>query len=167
MLFSEFFEMHGDRLYSDDNAIMGGIANFQGIPVTVIAQVKGRNLDENKRTNFSMPHPEGYRKALRLAKQAEKFHRPIICFIDTPGVITSYSIHYTKLYEKSCTFNIGSILSTTVIVVCLVTSFPDSSLKVTSILTGVPTFELLKDDLLRVVSAIVQLSLAEVRNNFV
>jgi len=85
LLFTEFFEMHGDRLFGDDNAIMGGVANFQGIPVTVIAQVKGRNLDENKRTNFSMPHPEGYRKALRLAKQAEKFHRPIICFIDTPG----------------------------------------------------------------------------------
>ncbi len=85
MIFSEFFEMHGDRLFGDDSAIMGGVALFQGIPVTVIAQVKGRNLDENKKTNFSMPHPEGYRKALRLAKQAEKFHRPIICFIDTPG----------------------------------------------------------------------------------
>ena len=85
LLFTEFFEMHGDRLYGDDCAIMGGVANFQGIPVTVIAQVKGRNLDENKKTNFSMPHPEGYRKALRIAKQAEKFHRPIICFIDTPG----------------------------------------------------------------------------------
>jgi len=85
LIFSEFYEMHGDRLFGDDNAIMGGVANFQGIPVTIIAQVKGRNLDENKKSNFSMPHPEGYRKALRLAKQAEKFHRPIICFIDTPG----------------------------------------------------------------------------------
>ncbi len=85
LLFSDFFEIHGDRLFGDDAAIMGGVASFRGIPVTVIAQVKGRNLDENKKTNFSMPHPEGYRKALRLAKQAEKFHRPIICFIDTPG----------------------------------------------------------------------------------
>ena len=85
MLFDDFFEMHGDRLFGEDAAIMGGVASFRGVPVTVLAQVKGRNLDENKKTNFSMPHPEGYRKALRLAKQAEKFHRPIICFIDTPG----------------------------------------------------------------------------------
>ncbi|MEG0570058.1 MAG: acetyl-CoA carboxylase carboxyl transferase subunit alpha, partial [Oscillospiraceae bacterium] len=66
LLFDEFCEMHGDRLYGDDNAIIGGIANFRGIPVTVIAQVKGRNIDENKKSNFAMPHPEGYRKALRL-----------------------------------------------------------------------------------------------------
>ncbi len=85
LIFSEFFEMHGDRLYGDDNAIIGGVASLCGAPVTVIAQVKGRDLEENKRTNFSMPHPEGYRKALRLAKQAEKFKRPVICLIDTPG----------------------------------------------------------------------------------
>ncbi|MEG1996559.1 MAG: acetyl-CoA carboxylase carboxyltransferase subunit alpha [Oscillospiraceae bacterium] len=85
LLFDEFCEMHGDRLYGDDNAIIGGIANFRGIPVTVIAQVKGRNIDENKKSNFAMPHPEGYRKALRLAKQAQKFSRPIVCFVDTPG----------------------------------------------------------------------------------
>lgn len=84
-IFSEFYEMHGDRLYGDDKAIMGGIARLDGRPVTVIAQVKGRDINENKNCNFAMPHPEGYRKALRLAKQAEKFHRPIICFIDTPG----------------------------------------------------------------------------------
>ncbi len=85
LLFDEFCEMHGDRLYGDDAAIIGGVANFRGIAVTVIAQVKGRNIDENKKSNFAMPHPEGYRKALRLAKQAEKFNRPIVCFIDTPG----------------------------------------------------------------------------------
>jgi len=85
LLFDEFCEMHGDRLYGDDAAIMGGVANFRGIPVTVIAQIKGRNIEENKKANFAMPHPEGYRKALRLAKQAEKFNRPIICFVDTPG----------------------------------------------------------------------------------
>ena len=84
-IFSEFYEMHGDRLYGDDKAIMGGIARLDGRPVTVLAQVKGRDINENKSCNFAMPHPEGYRKALRLAKQAEKFHRPIICFIDTPG----------------------------------------------------------------------------------
>ncbi|MBQ8902937.1 MAG: acetyl-CoA carboxylase carboxyltransferase subunit alpha [Oscillospiraceae bacterium] len=85
VIFKDFIEMHGDRHYGDDNAIVGGIAELNGIPVTVIAQVKGRNLDENKKSNFSMPHPEGYRKALRLVKQAEKFHRPVICLVDTPG----------------------------------------------------------------------------------
>ncbi len=85
VIFKDFMEMHGDRHYGDDNAIVGGIAELDGIPVTVIAQVKGRNLDENKKSNFSMPHPEGYRKALRLVKQAEKFHRPVICLVDTPG----------------------------------------------------------------------------------
>lgn len=85
LIFTDFYEMHGDRLYGDDKAIMGGIARLDGRPVTIIAQVKGRDLNENKACNFAMPHPEGYRKALRLARQAEKFHRPVICFIDTPG----------------------------------------------------------------------------------
>lgn len=85
VIFSDFLEMHGDRHYGDDAAIIGGIANLGNTPVTVIAQVKGRNLDENKKSNFSMPHPEGYRKALRLVKQAEKFHRPVVCLVDTPG----------------------------------------------------------------------------------
>ena len=84
-LFDGFVEFHGDRLYGDDPAIIGGVAWYRGTPVTVIGQVKGRNLEENKRANFAMPHPEGYRKALRLARQAEKFHRPVVCFIDTPG----------------------------------------------------------------------------------
>ncbi|MBQ9382999.1 MAG: acetyl-CoA carboxylase carboxyltransferase subunit alpha [Ruminiclostridium sp.] len=84
-LFGNFLELHGDRHYGDDAAIIGGVGTFVGKPVTVIAQVKGRDLEENKRSNFSMPHPEGYRKALRLAKQAEKFHRPVICLVDTPG----------------------------------------------------------------------------------
>lgn len=84
-IFKDFYELHGDRLYGDDHAIIGGIGSFKGIPVTIIAEVKGRNIEENKDSNFAMPHPEGYRKALRLAKQAEKFHRPVIFFIDTPG----------------------------------------------------------------------------------
>lgn len=84
-IFKDFYELHGDRFCGDDHAIYGGIGSFKGIPVTVIAQVKGRNLEENKDTNFAMPHPEGYRKALRLAQQAEKFHRPVIFLIDTPG----------------------------------------------------------------------------------
>ncbi|MDE5947048.1 MAG: acetyl-CoA carboxylase carboxyltransferase subunit alpha [Oscillospiraceae bacterium] len=85
LIFTDFYEMHGDRHYGDDGAIMGGIGRLNNIPVTIIAQVKGRDINENKNCNFAMPHPEGYRKALRLAKQAEKFHRPVICFIDTPG----------------------------------------------------------------------------------
>jgi acetyl-CoA carboxylase carboxyl transferase subunit alpha len=85
LVFDEFYEMHGDRYFGDDPAIIGGIGVLDGQPVTVIGQVKGRDLNENKKTNFSMPQPEGYRKALRLMQQAEKFHRPVICFIDTPG----------------------------------------------------------------------------------
>ena len=84
-IFDNFLELHGDRCFAEDRAIVGGIAFFGSIPVTVIAQQKGRNTKENIVRNFSMPHPEGYRKALRLMKQAEKFKRPIICFIDTPG----------------------------------------------------------------------------------
>lgn len=84
-LFSDFTELHGDRYFGDDPAIVGGIARFHGMPVTVIAQEKGRNTRENVLRNFAMPSPEGYRKILRLMKQAEKFHRPVICFVDTPG----------------------------------------------------------------------------------
>ncbi len=84
-IFTNFYELHGDRSFGDDGALIGGIGRLNGTPVTVLAQVKGRNLEENKAANFAMMHPEGYRKALRLAHQAEKFHRPVICFIDTPG----------------------------------------------------------------------------------
>lgn len=84
-LFTDFFEMKGDRLGKEDASILGGIAMFQGFPVTVIGHRKGRNLEENMKYNFGMPGPEGYRKALRLMKQAEKFNRPVITFIDTPG----------------------------------------------------------------------------------
>lgn len=84
-LFDEFVEFHGDRYFGDDHAICGGIALFHGQPVTVIAQMKGKNTQENMERNFGMPMPEGYRKSLRLMKQAEKFHRPVICFVDTPG----------------------------------------------------------------------------------
>ena len=84
-LFTNFQEFHGDRLYGDDSAIIGGIAYFGDRAVTVIAQEKGRSTRENIQRNFAMPKPDGYRKALRLMKQAEKFHRPVICFVDTPG----------------------------------------------------------------------------------
>ncbi len=84
-LFTDFMEFHGDRYFKDDHAIVGGIAYFHGMPVTVIAQAKGKTTKENLDRNFSMPSPDGYRKALRLMKQAEKFGRPVICFVDTPG----------------------------------------------------------------------------------
>lgn len=85
LLFDDFFELAGDRYFGDDKALLAGLATFEGIPVTVLAQSKGRNLEENMVRNFGMLNPEGYRKALRLAKQAEKFERPIITIIDTAG----------------------------------------------------------------------------------
>nr|WP_268760470.1 acetyl-CoA carboxylase carboxyltransferase subunit alpha [Gottschalkia purinilytica] len=80
-----FIEFHGDRLYADDSSIVGGIGILEGVPVTVIGHQKGKDTKENIKRNFGMPHPEGYRKALRLMKQAEKFKRPIVTFIDTAG----------------------------------------------------------------------------------
>ena len=84
-IFTEFMEMHGDRHFADDGAIVGGLARLRGKPVTVIAIEKGHTAKERTKRNFGAPHPEGYRKALRLMKQAEKFGRPIICFVDTSG----------------------------------------------------------------------------------
>lgn len=84
-IFEDFIELHGDRQFGDDAAIVSGIASLNGVPVTIIGHQRGRDTKENVRRNFGMPHPEGYRKALRLMKQAEKFNRPIICFIDTKG----------------------------------------------------------------------------------
>ena len=84
-LFDEFIEFHGDRYFKDDGAIVGGVAMFHGMPVTVIGQQKGKNTKDNIIRNFGMPSPDGYRKALRLMKQAETFNRPVICFVDTPG----------------------------------------------------------------------------------
>lgn len=84
-IFTNFIELHGDRNFGDDKSIIGGIALINGMPVTVIGEQKGKNIKENMERNFGMPNPEGYRKALRLMKQAEKFNRPIITFVDTPG----------------------------------------------------------------------------------
>lgn len=81
----DFIEFHGDRLFGDDQSIIGGIGSIDGIVFTIIAQQKGSSVEENISRNFGMPHPEGYRKALRLMKQAEKFNRPILTLIDTPG----------------------------------------------------------------------------------
>lgn len=85
LLFDDFIELHGDRYYRDDPAVIGGIAHFHGMPVTVLAQEKGQGTKESIARNFGMVSPDGYRKSLRLMKQAEKFNRPIICFVDTPG----------------------------------------------------------------------------------
>ena len=84
-IFDDFIELHGDRRFSDDPAIVGGIACLNGEPVTVIAMEKGGDMKDKVRRNFGSPNPEGYRKALRLMKQAEKFHRPVVCFVDTSG----------------------------------------------------------------------------------
>lgn len=84
-LFTDFFEQKGDHLYDEDRSIYGGIARYNGIPVTVIGHRKGHSVEDNIKYNFGMPRPEGYRKALRLMEQAEKFRRPILTFVDTPG----------------------------------------------------------------------------------
>ena len=84
-ILTDFIELHGDRRFADDGAIVGGIALLEGEPVTVIGIEKGRNTKERMQHSFGSPNPEGYRKALRLMKQAEKFHRPVICFVDTSG----------------------------------------------------------------------------------
>ena len=84
-IFTDFIELHGDRAYADDAAIVGGVARLDGGPVTVIAIEKGHGIKDRMKRNFGAPHPEGYRKALRLMKQAEKFKRPVVCFIDTSG----------------------------------------------------------------------------------
>lgn len=84
-IFTDFIELHGDRRFADDPAVVGGVARLNGIPVTVIAIEKGGDTKDKVYRNFGAPNPEGYRKALRLMKQAEKFHRPVICFVDTSG----------------------------------------------------------------------------------
>lgn len=83
--FTDFLELHGDRAFADDSAIVGGVALLYGMPVTVIGIEKGRTAKERVHRNFGAPNPEGYRKALRLMRQAEKFHRPVVCFVDTSG----------------------------------------------------------------------------------
>lgn len=84
-MIDSFIELHGDRRFSDDGAIMAGIGYISGMPVTVIAMERGDSIEDRMRRNFGCPSPEGYRKALRLMKEAEKFHRPVLCFINSPG----------------------------------------------------------------------------------
>jgi acetyl-CoA carboxylase carboxyl transferase subunit alpha len=118
-LFTDFIELHGDRLFGDDEAIVGGIAFYKDIPVTVIGHQRGKDTKENLRRNFGMPHPEGYRKALRLMKQAEKFNRPIICFIDTKGAYPGKAAE-ERGQSEAIARNLVEMAGLTVPVVCIV-----------------------------------------------
>ncbi|GAE34118.1 acetyl-CoA carboxylase carboxyl transferase subunit alpha [Halalkalibacter akibai] len=118
-LFTDFLEMHGDRFYGDDAAIVGGIAKYKGRSVTVIGHQRGKDTKENIRRNFGMPHPEGYRKALRLMKQAEKFNRPIICFIDTKGAYPGKAAE-ERGQSEAIAKNLLEMAGLTVPVVCIV-----------------------------------------------
>lgn len=118
-LFDGFFECHGDRTFGDDEAIVGGIAKFKGLPVTVIGHQRGKDTKENIRRNFGMPHPEGYRKAMRLMKQAEKFNRPIICFIDTKGAYPGKAAE-ERGQSEAIARNLFEMASLTVPVICIV-----------------------------------------------
>ena len=119
-LFTDFFECRGDRLCKDDGSIVGGVALFHGMPVTVIGHKKGRTLPENLACNFGMPGPEGYRKALRLMKQAEKFGRPIITFIDTPGAYPGKEAE-ERGQAEAIARNLAQMSSLTVPIISIVT----------------------------------------------
>ncbi|BDG37087.1 acetyl-CoA carboxylase carboxyl transferase subunit alpha [Saccharococcus caldoxylosilyticus] len=118
-LFTHFLECHGDRCFGDDEAIVGGIAKYDGLPVTVIGHQRGKDTKENIRRNFGMPHPEGYRKALRLMKQAEKFQRPIICFIDTKGAYPGKAAE-ERGQSEAIARNLFEMSGLTVPIVCIV-----------------------------------------------
>lgn len=119
LLFENFIELHGDRLFGDDKAIVGGIAKFQGKPVTIIGQQRGRDTKENILRNFGMPYPEGYRKALRLMKQAEKFKRPIITFIDTKGAFPGKEAE-ERGQSRAIAENIYEMSNLKVPIICIV-----------------------------------------------
>ncbi|WP_188453426.1 acetyl-CoA carboxylase carboxyl transferase subunit alpha [Virgibacillus oceani] len=118
-LFTSFIEFHGDRLYGDDEAIVSGIAYYKGTPVTVIGHQRGKDTKENIRRNFGMPHPEGYRKALRHMKQAEKFNRPIICFIDTKGAYPGKAAE-ERGQSEAIARNLMEMAGLTVPIICIV-----------------------------------------------
>lgn len=119
-LCTDFLELHGDRVFGDDPAIVGGIAKFMGQPVTVIGHQKGKDTKDNIARNFGMPHPEGYRKALRLMHQAEKFSRPILCFIDTPGAYPGIAAE-ERGQSEAIARNLREMASLSVPVICIVT----------------------------------------------
>ncbi|SFJ12508.1 acetyl-CoA carboxylase carboxyl transferase subunit alpha [Halobacillus dabanensis] len=118
-LFTDFLEMHGDRSFGDDAAIVSGIAKFKDQPVTVIGHQRGKDTKENIRRNFGMPHPEGYRKALRLMKQAEKFRRPIITFIDTKGAYPGKAAE-ERGQSEAIARNLMEMAGLTVPIICIV-----------------------------------------------
>ncbi|MDQ0197016.1 acetyl-CoA carboxylase carboxyl transferase subunit alpha [Neobacillus ginsengisoli] len=118
-IFDDFFECHGDRKFGDDEAIVAGIAKFKGLPVTIIGHQRGKDTKENIRRNFGMPHPEGYRKALRLMKQADKFNRPIICFIDTKGAYPGKAAE-ERGQSEAIAHNLFEMAGLRVPVVCIV-----------------------------------------------
>ena len=118
-IFKDWVELHGDRGYRDDEAIVGGWARLGDRSVMIIGQQKGRDMKENLRRNFGMPHPEGYRKALRLLKQAEKFSRPVISFIDTPGAYPGLGSEERGIGE-AIAFNLREMSRLTVPIVSIV-----------------------------------------------
>ncbi|WP_088050849.1 acetyl-CoA carboxylase carboxyl transferase subunit alpha [Virgibacillus dakarensis] len=118
-LFTNFIEFHGDRYYGDDEAIVAGIAYYKDKPVTVIGHQRGKDTKENIRRNFGMPHPEGYRKALRHMKQAEKFNRPIICLIDTKGAYPGKAAE-ERGQSEAIAKNLMEMAGLTVPIVCIV-----------------------------------------------
>ncbi|WP_226583683.1 acetyl-CoA carboxylase carboxyltransferase subunit alpha [Halobacillus litoralis] len=118
-LFTDFLELHGDRNFGDDAAIVSGIAKFNNKPVTVIGHQRGKDTKENIRRNFGMPHPEGYRKALRLMKQAEKFQRPIITFIDTKGAYPGKAAE-ERGQSEAIARNLMEMAGLTVPIICIV-----------------------------------------------
>ena len=118
-IFDDFIELHGDRNFADDKSIIGGIGTLNKIPVTIIGEQKGKSVKENMERNFGMPNPEGYRKALRLMKQAEKFKRPIITFIDTPGAYPGMGAEERGQGEAIAT-NIMEMSTLEVPIICIV-----------------------------------------------
>ena len=119
-IFTDFLELHGDRVFGEDPAIVAGIAKLNGQPVTVIGHQKGKDTRENIARNFGMPHPEGYRKALRLMQQADKFGRPIICFINTPGAYPGIAAEERGQSEVIAR-DLGEMATFRVPIICVVT----------------------------------------------
>src|SRR5690625_624340 len=118
-LFEDFIEFHGDRYFGDDAAIVAGIATYHGRPVTIVGHQRGKDTKENIRRNFGMPHPEGYRKALRHMKQAEKFGRPIISFIDTKGAYPGKAAE-ERGQSEAIARNLMEMAGLTVPIICIV-----------------------------------------------
>jgi len=118
-LFTDFMEFHGDRYYGDDEAIVTGIGMFQNQPITIVGHQRGKNTKENIRRNFGMPHPEGYRKAIRHMQQAEKFNRPIITFIDTKGAEPGKEAE-ERGQSEAIAYNLKTMAGLKVPIICIV-----------------------------------------------